>query len=557
MRRTIPHGQHTITEADENRIKSYSYNLVSNQTIFVFLMSLKKLPVLLFISLLVTAPLWGAALPVTDFGAKGDGKTLNTRAIQQAIDQCTKTGGTVLVPAGTFLTGTLYLKSNVELRLEKGAVLLGSSQPSDYPDNYSTYPSLHTYDRNNNFKPQPIRALLFAENAENISLTGEGTVDGNGKSESFQRGNDAGGRPQMVYFLNCRGVTVKDVTLTNPPVHVQFYAGCDGVVIRGIKVYGHSNWNNDALDIDSRNVTVSDCLFDTDDDALCFKTDGERPCENVTVTNCVLASNCNAIKMGTSGLAGYKNITITNCVIRKASEENFRHWRPLNPTITADTTALAGIALEMVDGGVMDQITLSNITMTGVQTPIFIKLGNRGLHLPNRPVPKPGILRNILISNIVATSESLLCNSVTGMPGSYVENVVIKDVILNSPGGGTQEQAERTVPENEKDYPENRMFGPTLPAFGFYVRHVKGISLQNIQVHLRRPDARPVLVLDDVQTASVLNLASDAPLPGSPFIRAVQSRNVLVQGFNGGHAAGPADRTAPRRNSGWKTLPWI
>jgi hypothetical protein len=489
--------------------------------------------------LLVTAPLQGKDLPVTDFGAIGDGKTLTTRAIQQAIDQCTKTGGTVLIPTGTFLTGTLYLKSNVELRLEKGAVLLGSSQPADYPDNYSTFPSLHTYDRNNNYQPKPIRSLLFAENAENISLTGEGTIDGNGKSESFQRGNDAGGRPQMVYILNCRRVTVKDITLTNPPVHVQFYAGCDGVIIQSIKVYGHSNWNNDAIDIDSRNVTVSDCIFDTDDDALCFKTDGERPCENVTVTNCVLASNCNAIKMGTSGLAGYKNITITNCVIRKASEENFRHWRPLNPTITSDTTALAGIALEMVDGGVMDQITISNITMTGVQTPIFIKLGNRGLHLPNRPVPGPGILRNILISNIVATSESLLCNSITGMPGSYVENVVIKDIILNSPGGGTQEQASRVIPENEKDYPENRMFGPTLPASGFYVRHVKSISLQNIQQHLHHPDARPAIVLDDVQTASVLNFVSDAPLPGSPFIRAVQCRNVLVQGFHGGHAAGP------------------
>jgi hypothetical protein len=190
--------------------------------------------------------------------------------------------------------------------------------------------------------------------------------------------------------------------------------------------------------MDSRNVTVSDCIFDTDDDALCFKTDGERPCENVTVTNCVLASNCNAIKMKTSGLAGYRNITISNCVIRKASEENFRHWRPLNPTITSDTTALAGIALELVDGCVMDQITISTITMTGVQTPIFIKLGNRCLHLANPPVAVPGILRNVLISNIVATSESLLCNSITGMPGSYEENVVIKDALLNCPGGGTR-----------------------------------------------------------------------------------------------------------------------
>ena len=160
-------------------------------------------------------------------------------------------------------------------------------------------------------------------------MTGLGTINGQGFHPNFQHGNDSKGgprRPKIIYFMSCNNVRVQDVTLRNSAYWTQDYEKCDGVIVRGVKVYCHSNWNNDGIDIDSRNVVVSDCLIDCDDDALCLKSDTDTPCENVTVTNCVLKSNCNAIKFGTSSYSGFKNVTITNCVIDRASEDHIRQW---------------------------------------------------------------------------------------------------------------------------------------------------------------------------------------------------------------------------------------
>ena len=444
----------------------------------------------------------GETLNVIDAGARGDGQTNNTVSIQRQIDRCSsKGGGMVVVPVGRWVTGTLYLKSGVNLHLDEGAVLLGSTRMKDYPENPADGSPAGV--RNGDAR----RCLLFAEHAEHISVTGDGIIDGQGGDPVFQKGDNGEGRPRIIFFSGCRDVTIQNISLRNSPFWTQYYSNCDGLVIRSIKVYSHSNWNNDGLDIDSRNVIVSDCRIDSDDDALCFKSEGTAACENITVTNCLLASNCNAIKMGTASRVGFKNITISNCVIHRAAEDNFRHWKTTLAHITADRTVLAGVALESVDGGEMDGITVSHISMTDVQTPVFIRLGDRQRRAVGGPAAVSS-LRNVLISHIIANSQSLIPCSITGLPGHMVENVMLDHILITGPGGGTIEQAGQVVEEKEKSYPENRMFGLSLPASGIYTRHVRGLSLHDVKFLLRQEDRRPAFVFGDVRETDIRDTIS-------------------------------------------------
>jgi polygalacturonase len=459
---------------------------------------------------------------VTDFGARGDGTTADTKAIQTAIDACSEHGGgVVLVPAGTYLTGPLRLKSHVELRLSGGATILGSPHLSDYLNGQTPPPSRKSklpIPPGSN-PPNPL-CVIGADDAEDIAITGPGSINGNGGSPEYDRGDNDPFRPFILVFRNCRDVRVSDVTLRDSGMWVQFYRRCRRVRINGVRVYSHANLNNDGLDIDSSDVNVSDCVIDSDDDGICLKSHDAEPCQNVTVSNCVVASNCNAIKFGTASTGGFRDITIQNCSIRPASEHRQRAWK--------DT--ISGLSLEMVDGGVMDGIAISNITMTGVQTPIFIRRGARA-H------PGHQALRNVIISNITARSDSPISNSITGIPDALVENVKLSHIILNCPGGGTAAMASRTVPENIRGYPENRMLGPSLPAFGFYVRHVRNLTLDDIQLHLLNPDERPALVFDDVQQLRLTGIDMDAPEADGAAITFDRARGVFVQGCGIGDGA--------------------
>lgn len=452
-------------------------------------MSTIKVIIYFCLLLLLPVSLQAITIDITGRKAKGNGKTDNTEIIQAAIDECSKAkGGTVIIPSGRFMTRTLYLKSDVDLHLEKGAILLGNTDIQTYLD-----------------KKEKTPAILFAEGAENISVTGLGMIDGQGQHPTFQQGEEMKGglrRPKCIYFINCRNVTVEGITIQNPAEWAQFYKGCDGVVIRGVKVYAHANLNNDGLDIDSRNVIVSDCYIDADDDALCFKSDRDQACENIVVTNCLLRSNCNAIKFGTSCMSGFKNITVSNCNIQRAKEDNFRQWYRALPWLGATGTAvLSGIALEAVDGGVMNQISISNIVMKDVQTPIFIRLGDRKRNTPD----KISTLKNIKISDIIATQTSRVACSITGVPGGVIDNISIRNVHITAVGGGTAVQANEAVPEMVDSYPENRMFGVVLPASGFYVRHAKNIQFENVSLDLLYPDARPMFKLKQTEHIQIEN----------------------------------------------------
>ena len=444
---------------------------------------------------------YAADVNIIDFGAKVDA-TNNAPYIQKAIDHCASTGGGyVYVPAGTFVSGTIFLRTNVHLQLHVNAVIQGSVHPADYQKG----------------------GFIVAEDIENASIVGDGTIDGQGGHKNFQFGDNAGPRSHLVFFSRCRNMAVKGVTLRNAAMWTFRMAYCDGVRVQGIYIYAHGNFNNDGLDIDSKNVLVSDCRIDCDDDALCFKSDrSDFDVEHVVVTNCILSSNCNAIKFGTASHAGFRNIAISNCVIHKASESNIRDWKGTLRGVTSDTTVISGIALEVVDGGFMDQVVISNITMRDIQTPLFIRLGSR---------KTAGSLRNIVISGITAYNKSLITSSITGIPGHQVENVTLRDMVFYYTGGANAEDATRPVPENEKAYPENRMFGPTLPAYGLYVRHARNLTIENFQCYTLQPDPRPAFVFDDVQNLSLNNFQASRPSGDQPLIRLVQSSDIKISGF--------------------------
>ncbi|MBI4873416.1 MAG: right-handed parallel beta-helix repeat-containing protein [Acidobacteria bacterium] len=419
---------------------------------------------------------WGAAalLPaktavfdVREQGAAADGTQLATKAIQAAVDACAAAGGgRVYFPPGRYLSGTIFLKSNVGLELEAGAVLLGSQNLADYPDAIPAFRSYtDTYTR---------KSLIYAEKLENVSIRGRGKIDGQGAA--FKGPYLV--RPYMIRVIECRNILVEDVTIADSPMWVQHYLACDDVVIRGIKVYSKVNHNNDGIDIDcSQRVRISDCDISSGDDAIVLKSTANRPTKDVVVANCTLTTLCNALKLGTESNGGFENIAVSNC--------------------TVFDTRLAGIAVEMVDGGLLDRVSFTNIVMNNVGAPIFVRLGNRARPFQeNGAKPGMGRLRNVLISNVQATGAGKIGCSITGLPGHPAENVTLDNVRLSFVGGGTAADAGRKVEEFPEKYPEFQMFG-TLPAYGLFCRHARNLTLRNVETRFEKPEARPGLITGD------------------------------------------------------------
>ncbi len=439
---------------------------------------------------------------VRSFGAKPDGKTLCTKSIQRAINRCAKDGGgTVYLGRGTFLSGTIYMKSGVTLRLDPACTLLSSKNLKDYPE---TVQAFRSYTDNYTNK-----SLIYGEKLEKIAITGSGIIDGQGAS--FKGPYKV--RPYMIRFIQCRNVTVKDITLKNSPMWVQHYLACDDVRISGITVRSVVNANNDGINIDScERVVISDCNIRSGDDAIVLKSTSARVCRNVTVSNCVLSTRCNALKMGTESNGGFENIVMTGCSIYD--------------------TRLAGVALEIVDGGTMDGIVVSNITMNKIGAPIFVRLGNRARPF-KKDMAKPGIgtMRNITISNIEATGANTTGCAISGLPQAKIENVTLSNIRLSFAGGGTREDANRDVPEKPDAYPEYSMFGK-LPAYGLYCRHVKGLKLLNVQLQLANSDRRQGVVMEDVEDALIDNLTGPYPTEADSTIRLTDVKEVVIRGKN-------------------------
>lgn len=453
-----------------------------------------------------------ASLDVRSFGAKGDGTSLDTRAIQAAIDSASACGGeTVVLTPGKYLSGTLVMKSNVTLHIERGATLLGSTNFDDYPSHVSSYVS--------HINRYTSRSLIFAENAENITICGEGTIDGQGSLTNYPATETETlmgitRRPYLLRIISCKNVTLTDIHLRNSPAWTQHYLDCENVFINGIVVYNHGNYNNDGIDIDNcRQVRIINSHFNTDDDAICFKTtNATGRCENVVVANCVIAANCNAMKWGSETNGGFRNFTITNCVFRRADE----------PTIyDRPNRALGGLAIETVDGALLENFNISNISMYGVMTPLFIRLADRGRnYYDNGPSQPAGTLRNIHISNLTAMMHGRVTSSITGLSGHPVENVTLSNVHIICEGGGSAEYAQnRNLPDREKEYPETLIFADA-PASGLYVKNARGLRVENLCLEVRTEDPRALLFIEQTD---------DALLDGVTLVNPSQSPQLILR----------------------------
>jgi polygalacturonase len=422
---------------------------------------------------------------VRSFGATGDGVTNDRAAVQRAIDSCAVRGGTVWFPPGRYLTGSLLLRSHVELYLNAGATLLGSTRLSDYAERV---PTLRSY--NDLFLKH---SLLYAEGESDITIRGEGTIDGQGaafKVTTKEKPARYMNRPFVIRFVRCSNVRVEGVTLTNSAMWMQQYLACENLTIHRIRVYNHANKNNDMMDIDGcRNVVVSDCIGDTDDDGITLKSTSPYVTENVTITNCVLSSHCNAFKTGTESTGGFRNVAISNIVVKPSQA----------PTVmTGHAGGISGFILASVDGGVLEGIVVSNIRIEGTQVPFAIRLGNRARkHTGDAPPPPVSTVRDITIRGISADRVGSIGCSITGIPGSPVERVSISDVRMVFGGGGTGEDANRTMAEMEDAYPEATMWG-NLPAYGFTVRHGRDVAFSGIDLYCRDRELRPAFLAEDV-----------------------------------------------------------
>lgn len=483
-------------------------------------MNLKSAPLKSFLTLVVVLMLagFGVSLAATgfdprDFGATGDGRTKDTVAIQRAIDAAAKDGGTVRLAGGTFLCGTLTLKSGVTLRIEKGATLLGSTEHADY--------------RKNRWL-----ALIEANGQRDIAITGEGVIDGQGAALArdvlrlVEEGKIADkldnhrpgevNRPQLIELLNCAGVTVSGVTLKNSACWVQTYFNCENLTLDHVTVRSTAYWNNDGMDIvDCRRVAVTHCDIDSADDGICLKSgDARRACEDIRIEDCAVRSSASAFKLGTSSRGAFRRITVRGLRLR----DTFR----------------SAIAIESVDGAVIEDVDIAGVQAKNTGGAIFIRLGHRNTD------GQPGAVRDVRISDVnveipagapdagypnagpaVRAPHNLFPSSIAGLPGHRISNVVLKNISISTAGGGRREIAEvpleklAAIPEHAERYPEFSMFGE-LPAWGFYVRHAEGITFENVALRAAAPDFRSALVFDEAENILVKTMriepAGDAPL---------------------------------------------
>ena len=435
---------------------------------------------------------------VKDYGAAGDGTTLDHEALNRAIVAASASGGgCVTVPAGTYLCGSIRLKSNVELHLQAGARIVAApasmkaydeSEPFDFPEYQD---GGHTYFHN---------SLIWADGEQNVSITGPGMIDGEGltKRDTEQAGNVQGGSigtgDKAIALKQCKNILIRDITIFRGGHFAIIVTGCERGTIDNVTI----DTNRDGIDIDCcKYLTVSNSKVNTPtDDAIVLKSSYalKRPvlCEHILITNCLVTGYklgtfldgtyqpekvnwvCGRIKLGTESNGGYRNITISNCTCMWSS----------------------GLAFEEVDQGRMENITVSNISMSHVHHyPIYITTGcrNRG----PKEVTRNSSARDIYISNVVADDcDSLAGIIVTGMKGEPIRNVSLTDIRIQYRGGG--QQVDNPYREQGTNYPEPRWAGPT-PAYGLFARHVDGLTLRNVQFELQKPDERPEIVTDDVQ----------------------------------------------------------
>ena len=487
-----------------------------------------SVPALVVAGLALSAGPPAPVYDVRDFGAKGDGRTVDTPAITAAIDAAAGAGGgTVYLPAGTYPSYSIRLKSHITLQLGAGATLV-AAEPSPEKGRYDA-PEPNEHDLYQDFGHSHWQnSLIWGIGLEDVEILGPGRIDGAGltrRGPGARWSRAAGDRPlsmgaaagrsgdpeaaarqsmdgqgnKAIALKLCRNVRLRGFSILNGGHFAVLATGVDNLSIDGLTI----DTNRDGIDIDAcRHVRISNTAVNSpNDDAIVLKSSyalgAARATENVTITNCqvsgfdpgtLLAGTfgrtqerapdrdgpTGRIKLGTESSGGFRNITISNCVFDRSR----------------------GLALETVDGGDVENVTVTNLTMRDVTTaPLFLRIGNRG-RTPGDP--PPGRMRRISISNVVATDvDPRYPALIAGLAGHPVEEVDLSNVRVLYRGGGTREDAAREPPENEAAYPEPSMFG-TLPAYGFYLRHARNVTLRDVEVGFATEDLRPAFVLHDV-----------------------------------------------------------
>ncbi len=524
---------------------------------------------------LLSPALFARVWNVREHGAAGDGKHLDSPAINAVIEKAAaEGGGTVFLPAGTYLSYTLRLKSNITLQFETGTILLaarpfedGGEYDEAEPNEWDMYQDFGHSHWNN--------SLIVGVGVENVAIIGPGLIDGtkgltkrgpgprrktvvgdipaslagvkSPVGDDNQPGPNDGMKGQgnkAIGLKLSRNVILRDFSVLNGGHFALLATGVDNLVIDNLLV----DTNRDAFDIDCcRNVRISNCLINSpNDDAICLKSSFglgyARSTEDVTITNCHVSGfdlgtvlngtygttqtvapdregNCGRIKFGTESNGGFKNITISNVTMRRCR----------------------GIAIETVDGAIIENVTITNISMRDiVNAPIFLRLGFRG-RAPEGTVP--GVIRGVTLSNIeVLNADAQYASIIAGIPDHPIENVTLSNIRIESRGGYGAEEAQREIPQNIKTYPEPSMFG-TIPASGLYVRHARNIRVQDVEWRFLKPDGRPVFLIDDVEGFRVRGVS--APRGAEvPFLDSRNSSGVSLKD----NAGMPDREVAPRES---------
>jgi polygalacturonase len=503
------------------------------------------------------APFAGA-FDVRKFGAKGDGKALDSPAINKAIDAAAAAGGgTVLFTAGTYRSFSIRLKSNVALYIDQGATIL-AADPRDGDGKYDP-PEPNVWDQYQDFGHSHWHnSLIWGENLENISILGPGRIWGKGLVRSGNQSrtkeqNDAlekqgpdpkagpfgypnardavepGWGNKAISLKLSRNVIIRDISILHGGHFAILATGVDNLTIDNVKI----DTNRDGIDVDAcKNVRISNCTVNSPfDDAICPKSSYAlgyaRVTENVTITNCQVSGydegtlfdgtykrdfrNANGtfsptgrIKFGTESNGGFKNITVSNCV--------FDYSR--------------GLALEAVDGALLEDVTISNITMRDISnSPIFLRLGARSRG--PKETTKTGAMRRVSISNVVVyNADPKYSSIISGIPGYLIEDVYLSNIRVYAKGGGTQEQAALEPPEREAVYPEPSMFGE-LPAYGFFIRHVQGLQMRDVEVSYLSRDLRPAFWLSDVRNVELIHVKAQGSLLPDQRLERVEGKKIF------------------------------
>ena len=471
---------------------------------------------------------------VTAFGAKGDGTTIDTPAINQAIEAAAAGGGgTVHFAVGQYLCYSIHLKSNVALHLDQGVVVIaadplpeGQAGGYDEPEPVQPWEAYQDYGHNHWHN-----SLIWGEDLHDISIYGPGRIWGRGLARNNgPESRDAADRRtsgignKAISLKNCHNVLLKDFQILKGGWFGILATGTDNLIIDGLTI----DTERDGMDIDCcRNVRISNCAVNSPwDDAICPKSSYalgyNRATENMTISDCFVTGayelgtmldgswkkfdpsakipHQGRIKLGTESNGGFKNITISSCVFEGCQ----------------------GLALETVDGGLLEDLTVTNLTMRDiVSAPIFMRLGSR-LRGPAGET-KTGTLQRVIVSNIACSNSASRFGCIlSGVPGHQIRDLKLHHIYIQHRGGGTKEQAALTPPENEPNYPETRMFGD-MPSQGLYLRHIKNLELSDIEIAAMDKDARPALILQNVEGADLFHIKTP---PDSPVLELHDSTDV-------------------------------